>query len=213
MGQSSGKTQGKLQTSDTAASGKKFYSNFLCVGCGCSPDLMNPLFASECRCICVEHGTRIDPIQCQQASDLCLCRSGCKLGPVVGEVKNPIVDNVELIVVCDKKVADCGKNTTVNGQYQTGDTRISGKKYHTNCVLAGCGIVDDLCSPAIASETRVCCVESGTRVDCSDTKTASDICKCRGGCKLCPATVDVKNPIVDNHELIVVNGSTVYGCK
>lgn len=213
MGQCQGTVSGKLQSSDTVVKGKKMYSNCICLGCGCNDEIMHPLHASEARCLCVEQGVRIDPIHCQQASDLCLCRSGCKLGPVVGEVKNPIIDNVEVIVVCDKKVSDCGKGTKVAGNYQTGDTRISGKKLHTNCICVGCGTTDDLCAPAFATETRVCCVESATRVDCSDTKKAADMCKCRAGCKLCPAVVEVKNPIADNHELIVVNESQIYGCK
>jgi hypothetical protein len=208
-----GSSGGKLQTADTSASGKKFFTNFLCVGCGCNDELVKPMVATEFRCCCLEHGTRVDFTNCDKASHLCLGRAGCKAGPVVGEVKNPLIDNHELIVVFEKKIVDCGHSTKVEGRTQTSDTRISGKSYHTNCGCVGCGLVNDLCAPTLAGEARCCCLESGTRVDLNNVKTMDDLCRCRAGCKLCPATVDLKNPIVDNHELVVVVEKKIYGCK
>merc|ERR1711920_1138555 len=125
---------------------------------------------------------RVDLVYAERASQLCDGRAGCKVGPVVGEVKNPLVDNHELVVVFEKKVVGLDNRKTVEGRAQTNDTRISGKSFHTNCFCFGCGLTDDLC-------------------------------RCRAGCKVCPVTVDVKNPLVDNHELIVVCEKKVYGCK
>jgi hypothetical protein len=155
----------------------------------------------------------VDFSNCDQASELCACRAGCKTLPVVGEVKNPLIDNHEFIVVCENNVVDMGHSKKVDGKTQSNDTRISGKKFHTNCGCVGLGCTDDLCNPGLAGEFRCCCLESGTRLDASSVQTGSDLCKCRAGCKLCPAVVDLKNPIVDNHELIVVTEKKLYGCK
>jgi hypothetical protein len=209
----SGSVGGKLQTSDTHSSGKKLYSNLFCVGCGCNDQLLKPAFAGELRCCCLESGTRVDFDHCNQASDLCAGRLGCKCAPCIGEVKNPIIDNHEFVVVLEKKMLDFGHNQKVDGKTQSSDTRISGKNYHTNCGCIGCGLTDDICRPVLAGEMRCCCLETGTRVDMSTVEKAEDLCKCRAGCKLCPAVVDVKNPLIDNHELVVVCEKKVYGCK
>jgi hypothetical protein len=206
-------TGGRLQTADTHASGKNFFTNCFCFGCGCADELMRPSLAGELRCCCLEHGTRVDLSHCDKASKLCMGRAGCKVGPVVGEAKNPLIDNHEFVVVMEKKLLDFGHATKVDGRTQTSDTRISGKNCHTNCGCLGCGLTDDLCKPALAGEFRCCCLESGTRIDFSNTETTSDLCRCRAGCKVCPVVVDAKNPLVDNHELIVVCENKIYGCK
>mmetsp|Transcript_101657 Transcript_101657/g.282963 ORF Transcript_101657/g.282963 Transcript_101657/m.282963 type:complete len:217 (-) Transcript_101657:89-739(-) len=204
---------GGLQSNDTKASGKKFYTNCIFVGCGCHNELMKPLWAEEVRCCCFEEADRVDFSNCNKASDMCACRSGCKTGPCVAEVKNPLIDNHEFVVVLEKPILNFGHSEKVSGVLQSNATRISGKKYHTNCGCIGCGVTDDLCKPILAGDGRCCCAEIGSKVDMSDTQKASDLCKCRYGCKLCPAVVDVKNPLVDNAELIVVAEKPIYGCK
>jgi len=206
-------SSGKLQTTDTNSSGKAYFTNLFCVGCGCSNELLRPVVAGECRCCCLEHASRVDLGQVDKASKLCDGRAGCKAGPVVGELKNPLVDDHELVVVFEKKIAGGGHGHRVEGRAQTNDTRISGKSFHTNCFCMGCGLTDDLCRPVLAGEFRCCCLESGTRVDLANSQTMNDLCRCRAGCKVCPVTVDLKNPLVDNHELIVVCEKKVYGCK
>merc|ERR1740121_2930108 len=46
----------------------------------------------------------VNPSQCQNTDSLCAARTGCKAGPCVADLTNPIEDKHELIVVNEKKV-------------------------------------------------------------------------------------------------------------
>lgn len=63
-----------------------------------------PAFAADMRCCCVETGMSVDPSQCQDTKHLCNARAGCKFGPCIVDITNPIEEKHELIVVNQKKV-------------------------------------------------------------------------------------------------------------
>mmetsp|Transcript_101882 Transcript_101882/g.293424 ORF Transcript_101882/g.293424 Transcript_101882/m.293424 type:complete len:107 (-) Transcript_101882:209-529(-) len=85
------------------------------------------------------------------------------------------------------------------------------KQWWTKCICVGCGCNDHMCAPAFAVDVRCCCFEAGMQVDPSRCqKCPDDFCAARFGCKLLPAVVDVTNPIVDNHELVVVVEKKIF---
>jgi len=194
----------KLQSTETMAHGKKYFTNCICIGCGVSEHMCQPALAGEVRCCCAESATHVDPRQCREPRDLCLVRAGAKAGPLVLEAKNPLIDDHELVVVVEKKLVGFSKSTTVKGKLQSNDTATKGKQFFTNCCCMGCGINKHMCQPACAGEIRCCCCESATRVDLDQCDKPKDLCMCRAGAKACPLVCDVKNPVIDNHELVVV---------
>jgi len=88
----------------TTTSGKSYHSKCICVGCGLSDNMCGPALATSIRCCCFEANVKVDPSQCQETRDLCMGRMGCKAGPFVADITNPLVDNHELVVVVEKKV-------------------------------------------------------------------------------------------------------------
>lgn len=201
-----------LQSSDTNTQGKKFFTNCICVGCGFAESMCQPVLAAEARCCCLEHSTRLDAGQCCKAEDLCKGRAGFKVGPIVLDAKNPLVDNHELVVVAEKNMVGFSKGHATGGKLQSNATAASGKKLFTNCLCFGCGCSDDMCRPALAGELRCCALESATRADLSQCDDAKSFCHARVGAKVGPLVVDAKNPFVDNHELLVVCEKKIYGC-
>jgi len=160
----------------------------------------------------MEHAIRADVGQCDQAQELCKARAGMKAGPLVVDAKNPLIDNHEFVVVAEKKLLGFSKHDKVMGRIQTRDT-VASRTCFTNCGCVGCGISqDNFCKPMFASEARCCCLEAATRVDFSECQKAKDLCEVRAGVKAGPLVVDAKNPIVDNHELVVLAEKRVYGC-
>mmetsp|Transcript_80190 Transcript_80190/g.175884 ORF Transcript_80190/g.175884 Transcript_80190/m.175884 type:complete len:102 (+) Transcript_80190:100-405(+) len=88
----------------TRASGTQWFTKCLIVGCGCHKDLCSPALAADVRCCCFEMGMSVDPDRCRATDQLCIARAGVKVAPAVVEVSNPLWDNHELIVVCEKQV-------------------------------------------------------------------------------------------------------------
>mmetsp|Transcript_654 Transcript_654/g.2005 ORF Transcript_654/g.2005 Transcript_654/m.2005 type:complete len:106 (-) Transcript_654:111-428(-) len=89
-------------------------------------------------------------------------------------------------------------------------TQSSGKKYHTKCICVGCGCSENMCEPALATDIRCCCFEAAVKVDPSLCKDTDQLCYGRMGLKVGPAVLDVTNPFVDKHELIVVCEKKVF---
>mmetsp|Transcript_81210 Transcript_81210/g.214165 ORF Transcript_81210/g.214165 Transcript_81210/m.214165 type:complete len:106 (+) Transcript_81210:109-426(+) len=83
-------------------------------------------------------------------------------------------------------------------------TQSSGKKYHTKCICVGCGCSENMCEPALATDVRCCCFEAAVKIDPSLCKDTDQLCVGRMGLKVLPVVVDLTNPLVDRHELIVV---------
>merc|ERR1712060_646859 len=82
----------------TAAKGKSMYTKCICFGCGLSDYMCAPALAGDIRCCCFEANVKVDPSQCHTTQDLCAARAGCKTGPFIGDVTNPLVDRHELVV-------------------------------------------------------------------------------------------------------------------
>jgi len=213
MGGSKSKSAGgRLQSNDTKAKGKQYFTNCICVGCGCSNDLCRPALAGEFRLCCLESATRMDCSKCDEAHEVCMARCGAKAGPLIVDAKNPLIDNHEFVVVTEKKVLGFSKHKKAGGKLQSRETDASGRHYFTNCICVGCGCSDDLCRPGLAGEARCCCLESATRMDCSKCDEASELCAARCGAKAGPLVVDGKNPLIDNDDLVVFVEKKVYGC-
>eukprot|EP00440_Ansanella_granifera_P043194 gb/GFBE01046826.1/.p1 GENE.gb/GFBE01046826.1/~~gb/GFBE01046826.1/.p1 ORF type:complete len:104 (+),score=26.22 gb/GFBE01046826.1/:1-312(+) len=102
-----GNSAGGLMQGPTTSHGKSYHTKCICLGCGCSDQMCAPALASDLRCCCLEVNMKVDPSLCQQASQLCIARMGCKLGPAVVDVTNPLVDKDELVVVVEKKLLGC----------------------------------------------------------------------------------------------------------
>merc|ERR1712064_2274 len=83
---------------ETTAHGKKMYTNCICVGCGFG-NCYGPLIASQVKCCCIEASAKIDPSLCKEGKDACKGHIGTKLGPLVVDVKNPLIDHDELVVL------------------------------------------------------------------------------------------------------------------
>eukprot|EP00928_Gymnodinium_smaydae_P068264 TRINITY_DN51346_c0_g1_i1.p1 TRINITY_DN51346_c0_g1~~TRINITY_DN51346_c0_g1_i1.p1 ORF type:complete len:159 (+),score=16.74 TRINITY_DN51346_c0_g1_i1:39-479(+) len=79
----------------------RYYTNCFCVGCSCAKNAWEPAVATDVRCCCLEGSLRLDPRLCQ---DNCAARMGVKAGPLVLDVKNPLWDRDELVVVADKRL-------------------------------------------------------------------------------------------------------------
>merc|ERR1711884_649041 len=88
------------------AHGTSFFTKLFCCGWGINKDMCNPVCAGDTECCCLECALEVNPKQCQHADQLCLARTGCKAGPCVADLTNPLVDKHELIVVNERKV--CG---------------------------------------------------------------------------------------------------------
>mmetsp|Transcript_143717 Transcript_143717/g.374294 ORF Transcript_143717/g.374294 Transcript_143717/m.374294 type:complete len:106 (-) Transcript_143717:83-400(-) len=103
-------------------------------------------------------------------------------------------------------------NSSSSSSYTSSATESHGKSYHTKCIFFGCGLSDNMCEPALASDVRCCCFEAAVKVDPSQCKDAHQLCIARAGVKVGPVVVDATNPFVDKHELIVVAENKVAGC-
>eukprot|EP00928_Gymnodinium_smaydae_P076801 TRINITY_DN5989_c0_g1_i2.p2 TRINITY_DN5989_c0_g1~~TRINITY_DN5989_c0_g1_i2.p2 ORF type:complete len:101 (-),score=9.45 TRINITY_DN5989_c0_g1_i2:240-542(-) len=91
----------------TESTGKSYHTKCFCVGCGCSEFLCAPLVAGDVRCCCVVANVKVDPSLCKETRDMCIARAGVRVGPLVVDATNPLIDKHELVVVADKQLIGC----------------------------------------------------------------------------------------------------------